>query len=205
MSNINDQIRACVFSSFRAGIIGQSPIDRVHMFVDRQGAFVLGLVHGQEIKDLQIQSDDITLHVHGELKPDVPSHVQERLFSEYFPNCDYQKLGIFMPVSFRTVSSGESVISSEDIHLHNNFADDVVSRMVEHMNEDHVDALNDYCGLFNISRENDSAKMLTVDQYGFDIIVNERPHRIMFEAHCHSPQCVREQLVELAKKARQPH
>lgn len=185
--------------------MGQSSIDWVNMFVDRQGALVLGLLHSQEINDLQIQSDDITLQVCGELKPGTPSHAQERLYSEYFPNCDYQKLGIFVPESFRPIAPIESLISSQDIHLHNNFTDDVVARMVEHMNEDHVDALNDYCRLFNINRENESAKMLTVDQYGFDIIVNEQPYRIMFDASCETPQCVREQLVELAKKARQPH
>lgn len=83
------------------------------------------------------------------------------------------------------------------------FNKDIERDMVEHMNEDHVDAMCDYCRLQNIDTSNAVPKMVSIDFNGFDLQVDERIHRFIFERPCETPNDVRKALVELAKQARQ--
>ncbi|MDW3095469.1 MAG: DUF2470 domain-containing protein [Gammaproteobacteria bacterium] len=75
--------------------------------------------------------------------------------------------------------------------------------MVAHMNEDHVDAMRDYCRLNGIKTFKTDPKMLSIDRAGVVILVNDENLRIDFSQECETPQQVRAALVELAKEARQ--
>ena len=75
--------------------------------------------------------------------------------------------------------------------------------MVAHMNEDHVDAMRDYCRLKGVNTFMDDPKMLSIDSDGFDMLVNGANLRIDFSQECETPQQIREALVEMAKQARQ--
>lgn len=85
----------------------------------------------------------------------------------------------------------------------NKFDKQTEQHMVAHMNEDHVDAMRDYCRLNGIATFDQSPKMLKIDSAGFEMLVNNERIRIDFVRECETPQQVREALVEMAKQARQ--
>lgn len=74
--------------------------------------------------------------------------------------------------------------------------------MITHMNEDHVEAMRDYCQLNDVTTLKEDPKMLRIDSMGFEMMVDGERLRIDFTRKCESPQQVREALVELAKQAR---
>lgn len=78
--------------------------------------------------------------------------------------------------------------------------------IIEHMNEDHHDAMLDYCHAFTKAVEAKEVKMTGVDRYGFEMSVQTqegwRPLRLAFERACEDATQVRTALVELVKKAR---
>ena len=74
--------------------------------------------------------------------------------------------------------------------------------MIVHMNEDHVDAMYDYCRIKNIDTTEADPKMVAIDNHGFDIQVNQQVYRFYFPQPCKTPEEVRQALVTLAKQAR---
>jgi len=76
------------------------------------------------------------------------------------------------------------------------------TRMVNHMNEDHVDAMRDYCRFADVKMSNDDPKMVAIDPLGFDLSVNGKRVRFYFKEKCSTPEEVRKALVTLAEKAR---
>ena len=70
------------------------------------------------------------------------------------------------------------------------------------MNEDHVDAMSDYCRHIGIDVFNNSPKMIHIDKQGFDLELGQEKIHFTFDQPCNSPQEVREALVELAKQSR---
>ena len=83
------------------------------------------------------------------------------------------------------------------------FAKDIEQSMVTHMNEDHVDAIYDYCRINDIDTNDAEPVMVGVDFDGFDVQVKDKVHRINFPESCDSPSKVRQALVAMAHKARQ--
>lgn len=83
------------------------------------------------------------------------------------------------------------------------FNEETEHHMIAHMNEEHVDAMRDYCQLYGVTLLKGDPKMLRIDSAGFEILVNGERLRIDFARKCDSPQQVREALVGLAKQARE--
>ncbi len=81
-------------------------------------------------------------------------------------------------------------------------ADDVI----EHMNEDHADALRDYCLAFSRARDFGAVTMTGLDRYGFEMAVEtaegSRPVRVAFDEPLESPDTVRGVMVALVRRAR---
>jgi heme iron utilization protein len=86
-------------------------------------------------------------------------------------------------------------------------------RVIEHMNDDHADALVAYCRAFGGRPDTVRATMATVDRYGFDILAAdaeggpEHAVRIVFGAFLDSPrvdtvEAVRKAMVDLLRRAR---
>jgi putative heme iron utilization protein len=75
------------------------------------------------------------------------------------------------------------------------------------MNEDHADALRDYCLAFSKARDFSAVSMTGVDRYGFEMSVTTargpRPVRLAFKAPVSTAAEAREQLVALARLARE--
>jgi putative heme iron utilization protein len=81
-------------------------------------------------------------------------------------------------------------------------------RVLTHMNADHADALVAYCRAFGAEPATDSARMVGVDRYGFDILATDGPEaspravRILFDAPVGSVDEVRAAMVSLLRRAR---
>lgn len=79
-------------------------------------------------------------------------------------------------------------------------------RIIDHMNDDHADALRMYSEAFSRSGPVPEAVMTSVDRYGFEMSVTTdqgpRPVRIAFEQPVKSATDVRKAMVEMVKAAR---
>jgi len=73
--------------------------------------------------------------------------------------------------------------------------------MIEHMNHDHLEAIQHYCELFNIEIDADNpATLIGIDANGFHLISANKINRIEFEQAVTNAMEVRTALVELARK-----
>lgn len=79
--------------------------------------------------------------------------------------------------------------------------------IIAHMNEDHADALRDYCLAFSKARDFGAVSMTGVDRYGFEMAVQTdtgpRPVRVAFDTPLAQPGEVRGAMVSLVKRARE--
>ena len=82
------------------------------------------------------------------------------------------------------------------------------ARIIEHMNDDHADALVMYCKVFADRPNTVQARMVGVDRYGFAVLAADRPDgdevavRLRFDSPVDTPDAVRKAMVELLRRAR---
>lgn len=80
------------------------------------------------------------------------------------------------------------------------------SGVLAHMNDDHADALREYCLAFSRARDFSDVAMVGIDRYGFEMSLETaegaRPVRVAFDSALNSPDEVRPALVELVSRAR---
>ena len=81
------------------------------------------------------------------------------------------------------------------------------SRIIEHMNDDHADALIAYCRVFARVDDVESARLVGVDRYGMDILATvaggeQRAARVGFSAPVSEVSEVRAATIELLREAR---
>jgi len=89
-------------------------------------------------------------------------------------------------------------------------ADDPVSagaaRAIEHLNEDHADALLEMAQALGGCRQATAARCLDADRTGLDLVVStpagETPVRVEYEEPIDAPEGLRKATVKLAQKAR---
>lgn len=78
--------------------------------------------------------------------------------------------------------------------------------IIEHMNEDHADALVAYARAFTRAQNAEHVVMTGIDRYGFEISVTTehgpRPARLAFESPIETPEEAREALVARVREAR---
>jgi hypothetical protein len=78
--------------------------------------------------------------------------------------------------------------------------------ILAHMNDDHGQNMLDYCRAFTKATDATSAKMTSIDRYGFEMSVETgrgpRPVRLAFSQQVATPQDARRELVALAEAAR---
>ena len=84
---------------------------------------------------------------------------------------------------------------------------ETVKRMVDHMNEDHADAVTLYVLAFSELSEVDSALLVGIDEQGMDIACkvnsDDLQVRIDFDPPVTASDQVRSRLVEMVGKARE--
>jgi len=89
---------------------------------------------------------------------------------------------------------GESYLAAENL-------EDAETSIVEHMNEDHIAAMRDYCRLVH-ERDAQEVEMVGIDCDGFDVRADGSLLRFDFGAPIGNPGQVRNALIELAQRAR---
>jgi putative heme iron utilization protein len=82
----------------------------------------------------------------------------------------------------------------------------VAAGILRHMNDDHADALLDYCRAFG-GFEPTSAELVGVDRYGMDVLAtsidrDRRAVRIPFSERTDTTDAVRQQTIALLRAAR---
>jgi putative heme iron utilization protein len=94
-------------------------------------------------------------------------------------------------------------LEPREVCLPNPFSAAVEGGMAAHMNEDHADALRNYCRMFGVEADRETPRLAAVDREGFDLMVGKRLLRIEFDAPVQSPDEVRKAMVALALRARE--
>ena len=93
-------------------------------------------------------------------------------------------------------------VSNDLLKKANPFYGQVEKGMVNHMNEDHVDAMVKYCHAAGIEIPEDvTPSMAGVDSEGMHLRMNDRIVRIPFPDAVDEPMAVRKTLVEMARVA----
>jgi putative heme iron utilization protein len=87
-------------------------------------------------------------------------------------------------------------------------------RIIDHMNDDHADALVLFCTVLAGHPDTGWARMARVDRYGFDVLAaaseaaydadERRAVRMVFEQPCDTPESVRAAMVALVGRTRNP-
>jgi len=85
-------------------------------------------------------------------------------------------------------------------------------RVIDHMNDDHADALILFCRVLGDRPDTGWARMVGVDRYGFDVLAaagadpgdqeQRKALRIVFDPPCDTPDAVRAAMVALVGKVR---
>lgn len=80
------------------------------------------------------------------------------------------------------------------------------TRIIEHMNEDHEDAMDAMCRAFTKAEKFEGVRMTAVDRYGFEMRLETdegpRPVRLAFDDQALDTNRARVELVKLTKRAR---
>ena len=90
-------------------------------------------------------------------------------------------------------------LSPGDVILANPFSAEQLVRIVDHMNEDHGDAIQHYCELAAIPNPGQDATMAAIDSEGMSLRVENRLHRVEFERNVTTSEEARAILVEMAR------
>ena len=90
-------------------------------------------------------------------------------------------------------------LSPGDVLEPNPFTAEQLSRIVDHMNEDHGDAIQHYCDLAGIANPAAAATMAAIDAEGMTLRVDNRLHRVEFERNVTTSEEARAILVEMAR------
>jgi len=93
-------------------------------------------------------------------------------------------------------------VSAEDLNLANPFVGDAENGMVAHMNDDHVDAMRDFCQLAGVVIGEEAPTMSGIDPEGCDVRLGKKHLRFDFDAPALNAKDVRLAMVALARRAR---
>jgi putative heme iron utilization protein len=125
--------------------------------------------------------------------------VHERYF-RYFPSSrQYEQTHDFAfyrlePVRIRFIGGFGRIywLEPDEFLARNPFSASQELRIVEHMNNDHVDAVSRYVG--------GPAVMTGIDSEGFDVLKSGRKIRVPFDAPVHNMEEARQALVAMARR-----
>jgi len=129
-------------------------------------------------------------------------------YYRYFPESrDYHKTHNFSfykihSIRIRYIGGFGAIhwIAPEKFHAPNVFSVDEELSMINHMNEDHIDAMARYCELADLTVAKNGLTMAGVDQTGFHIKAGQHLHRFQFENYADTTMKVRQELVKMAKR-----
>ena len=110
---------------------------------------------------------------------------------------------VLTPVRYRYIGGFGAIHWLDDVALANPFAGEVETRMVEHMNDDHANAIAHYVALSGLP-QTEPAQMVGLDAEGMHLRIGHGIHWLAFGEPCNTPTQVREALVHLARVQKWP-
>lgn len=171
-----------------------------------QNAKVSLIVTEREVDDIQTGAR-LTLLALAEKLEDPESEGLNHRYYRFFPEAadyhlthdfDFYRLNIQRA---RYIGGFGKIhwIDSEDLTLDNPFKAEEEKRIVDHMNEDHADALGRYAQQFDLSFDQ-APTMVGIDSEGLHLLGGQKVARIPFERNVSTALEAREILVEMTKR-----
>ena len=152
----------------------------------------------------------ITLMAEGHKLTDPESiEAAAQRYYRYFPESqNYHSAHDFdfwllTPVRYRYIGGFGAIHWLDEVALANPFAGASETRMVEHMNEDHAQAIAHYVQLAGLP-QTEPAQMVGLDSEGMHLRIGQALYWLPFAEVCNTPTQVREALVYLARAAEWP-
>ncbi|MEB3899601.1 DUF2470 domain-containing protein [Pseudomonas putida] len=130
-------------------------------------------------------------------------------YYRYFPDAaNYHKahdfdFWVLEPVRHRYIGGFGAIHWLDQVTLANPFAGQVEASMVEHMNNDHANAIAHYVELTNLPRTA-PAQLVGIDSEGMHLRIGQGIYWLAFPTVCNTPIQVREALVLLARADQWP-
>lgn len=93
-------------------------------------------------------------------------------------------------------------VEAADLNLANPFVGDSEAGMVAHMNDDHVDAIRDFCQMAGVVVGNEAPQMSGLDPEGCDVRLGKKLLRFDFDTPALNAKDVRIAMVALTRRAR---
>ncbi|MDO9454326.1 MAG: DUF2470 domain-containing protein [Stagnimonas sp.] len=94
-------------------------------------------------------------------------------------------------------------VSAEGIQFANPFLGESERGMCAHMNDDHVDAMRDFCRMAGVeTTDTEAPQMSGIDPEGCDLLLGKKLLRFEFDAPALTPKEVRMAMVALTRRAR---
>ncbi|MAR89951.1 MAG: heme iron utilization protein [Pseudomonadales bacterium] len=151
------------------------------------------------------QNERLTLLADAE--PVADSEAAATIYYRCFPQASgYQKQLDFefyclYPVQLRYIQGfGQARwLSPGEVIRPNPFSAEQWAGIVDHMNEDHRDAITHYCQLAGLPGGAENASMAGIDGEGMTLRVNRRLHRVEFAQNVTTSEQARAILVEMAR------
>ena len=110
---------------------------------------------------------------------------------------------VLKPVRHRYIGGFGAIHWLDQITVANPFAGPVEGRMVDHMNDDHANAIAHYVELSGLPRT-EPAKMVGLDSEGMHLCIGQSLYWLGFPEACNNSTQVREALVFLARASEWP-
>ncbi|MFJ4142216.1 HugZ family protein [Pseudomonas sp. NPDC089734] len=110
---------------------------------------------------------------------------------------------VLEPVRYRYIGGFGAIHWFDNVALANPFAGEVETRMVDHMNEDHANAIAHYVALAGLP-QSEPAQMVGLDSEGMHLRIGHGVYWLAFGQPCNTPTQVREALVQLARAQKWP-
>lgn len=93
-------------------------------------------------------------------------------------------------------------VAAEDLNLANPFVGDSENGMIAHMNDDHVDAMRDFCRMAGVALGEEVPQMSGIDPEGCDVRLGKKLLRFDFDTPALNAKDVRMAMVALTRRAR---
>ncbi|TDV69992.1 HugZ family protein [Pseudomonas sp. LP_7_YM] len=110
---------------------------------------------------------------------------------------------VLVPVRYRYIGGFGAIHWLDDAALASPFAGAAETGMIEHMNEDHTQAIAHYVELAGLPNT-EPAVLVGIDSEGMHLRVGQGIHWLAFAESCNTPTQVRQALVQLAHAEKWP-
>ncbi|MBI6952446.1 HugZ family pyridoxamine 5'-phosphate oxidase [Pseudomonas sp. CCOS 191] len=165
------------------------------------------LVGERDAEDVQAVGRLTVMAQARKLTDDAAIEAAASRYYRYFPeSANYHKahdfdFWVLEPVRHRYIGGFGAIHWLDQVTLANPFAGQVEKSMIEHMNDDHANAIEHYVKLSGLPR---SAHMVGIDSEGMHLRIGQGIYWLPFPTTCNTPTQVREALVLLARAEKWP-